>query len=136
MVLEALGALTVARVLITVLPFRVIVRLLGDQSNKLGVAVPIELTEEATTQIELIAWSITAVSRHVPWNSMCYPKCLAAAWMLRRRKMPYKIYFGLKKDSSNLVAALLAHSWVEIGDRSLFGNQRDLGFAKLICISH
>ena len=135
LVLEAFATLMFARTAIALLPFQAIVKSLGNQSMEPGVSNSSNRGAAASTKIPGVVWSITAVSRHIPWASTCYPKCLAAAWMLRRRKIPYRIYFGLKKVASNGTVELLAHSWVEINERPIFGEQLNHGFTKLICIS-
>lgn len=135
LVIEAFATLLFARAIIALVPFRAITRLLGDPSIERSAGTSPNLSASLASLSTRIAWSITAVARHSPSTMVCYPKCLAAALMLRRRKIPFRIYFGVKKDGSSSSPELLAHSWVEIHERSFFGDPQDHGFTPLLSIS-
>lgn len=108
--MAAWALLGLYRLLIGVLPFRLIRRLLGESRSTSTVAVAeIEPAQRArATQIGAV---VRAAARHTPWRSDCYPQALAARTFLAARRIPHTVSFGVRRDG----AALLAHAWVGAG---------------------
>lgn len=71
-------------------------------------------TGELQTAIRL-AGLIARIARRLPLNFNCLAQSLALAAMLRRRSIPARVEFGVRKKSEN--GELAAHAWVTCGDR-------------------
>jgi hypothetical protein len=74
-----------------------------------------------------IEWSIDAVVRHAPLTFVCFPQCLAAYFMLRRRHIASKLFYGVTRDADHLKA----HTWVKVGDRTVVGGDVESRFTVL-----
>ena len=74
-----------------------------------------------------IEWSIDAVVRHAPLTFVCFPQCLAAYFMLRRRHIASKLYYGVTREADHLKA----HTWVKVGDRTVVGGDVESHFTVL-----
>jgi Uncharacterised nucleotidyltransferase/Transglutaminase-like superfamily len=74
-----------------------------------------------------IEWSIDAVVRHAPLTFVCFPQCLAAYFMLRRRHIASKLFYGVARDADHLKA----HTWVKVGDRTVVGGDVESHFTVL-----
>jgi hypothetical protein len=74
-----------------------------------------------------IEWSIDAVVRHTPLTFVCFPQCLAAYFMLRRRHIASKLFYGVTRDADHLKA----HTWVKVGDRTVVGGDVESHFTVL-----
>ena len=74
-----------------------------------------------------IEWSIDAVVRHAPLTFVCFPQCLAAYFMLRRRHIASKLFYGVTRDADHLKA----HTWVKVGDRTVVGGEVESHFTVL-----
>ena len=112
--LEAWLLLHASRVLILFFPFKKIAASLGV------------LNQESINEIidlliaNNIKKAIQRASRVTLHSSKCYDQALAGKIMLKRRKLPSTIYFGLSKnDQSNLIA----HAWLRFGDQILTGER-------------
>ncbi len=64
-----------------------------------------------------VEWSIGAAARHAPLTFVCFPQCLAAYFMLRRRHIASRLFYGVARRAS----ALKAHTWVKVGERIIAG---------------
>ena len=74
-----------------------------------------------------IEWSIAAVVRHAPFTFVCFPQCLAAYFMLRRRHIASTLVYGVTREHDQLKA----HTWVKVGDRTIVGGEAAAGFTVL-----
>jgi hypothetical protein len=74
-----------------------------------------------------IEWSIDAVVRHAPLTFVCFPQCLAAYFMLRRRHIASKLFYGVTREADHLKA----HTWVKVGDRTVVGGDVESHFTVL-----
>ena len=72
-------------------------------------------------------WSIDAVVRHAPLTFVCFPQCLAVYFMLRRRHIASKLFYGVARDAGQLKA----HTWVKVGDRTVVGGEVESHFTVL-----
>jgi hypothetical protein len=119
LLIEALGLLCWARLLIRVLSFRRIAPRLGQPMKE----SPREIDETERQLASRIAWAVQAVTRNAPLGFVCLPQAIAAKWMLRRRRVPSTLYLGLqRKDEFDLTA----HAWLRVGDRILTGRAESL----------
>jgi len=108
LLLEALVLLAVARAAVLLLPFRWVARALGKEA-----AQTTEQDDPATLRaVCRIRAMVHAVSQNVPWTSKCLDQAIAARIMLRWRRIPATVYFGVKNDEQGQLAA---HAWLRSG---------------------
>ena len=110
---ETAATLAAASFAIRALPFRKIVGAL--------VRRPIELEAEHSAslgQIGRTAWAIEACARLVPWRTVCFQKGLTMQWMLRRRRIPTLLHYGVAQDEQR---GLSAHVWITYRGEGIMG---------------
>jgi hypothetical protein len=81
----------------------------------------------ARETISRVQWSIDAVARHAPLNFVCFPRSLAAYFMLRRRHIVSKLFYGVAREADQLTA----HTWVKVGDCTVVGGEAESQFTVL-----
>jgi hypothetical protein len=112
--LEAWILLHASRLIILFFPFKKIasfVGVLNKESNK-------EITEQIIASD--IKNAIRRATRYTLHSSKCYDQALAGKFMLKWRRLPSTIYFGLsKKDQNNLIA----HAWLRFGSNIITGEK-------------
>ena len=115
--------LGLARLAILTVTFRRIAPRLG---NSVGVApwVPV-LDERQTKSARLVGQVIRLAARHTPWESNCFPQAIVARIMLGFYRVPYCLFFGVRRNSAT--GAFDAHAWVAAGRVRVIGG---LGFDK------
>lgn len=106
--IEALAALTLASMLIAMLPFRWAVRVVAGRPA----ATPADPRVAGR-----IAWALRNWAGRVPWRAMCFQQGLAAQLMLRRRGRAATVHYGARHDDGRLVA----HVWVRSGATDVIG---------------
>jgi hypothetical protein len=74
-----------------------------------------------------VQWSIDAVARHAPLTFVCFPRSLTAYFMLRRRNIVSKLFYGVAREADQLTA----HTWVKVGDRTVVGGDAESQFTVL-----
>jgi hypothetical protein len=79
---------------------------LGAQAKSPG-----EPTEGDCEKAQELGRMVLAQAARFPWNSTCLVQSSALMSMLRRRKIPAEIRFGVAKGSGGI----RAHAWVECG---------------------
>jgi hypothetical protein len=77
--------------------------------------------------IDRVQWSIDAVVRHAPLTFVCFPRSLAAYFMLRRRHIMGKLFYGVARGRDQLTA----HTWVKVGDCTVVGGEVESQFTVL-----
>jgi hypothetical protein len=121
--IEAGCMLTFFRIALSFLPVQ---KLTAWMSKPHPVRRSISQANAART-LRRIEWSIEAVVRHAPLTFVCFPQCLAAYFMLRRRHIASKLFYGVTRDASQLKA----HTWVKVGDRTVVGGEVESRFTVL-----
>jgi hypothetical protein len=116
---EAAAALSLAALLIALLPFRILVR-----TFRWGRA-PGESQDRQAILADQLALAVERASRRVPWRSVCFDQGLAMHWMLRRRGYGSILHYGIRQGE----AALGAHVWVSLDGRILVGADEAAGHA-------
>lgn len=119
--IEAACMLTFFRIALNFLPVQKLTAWMG------GAAQPSLAQEEPGQTLRRIAWSIDSVVRHFPLTFVCFPQCLAAYFMLRRRHIASKLFYGVTRDADQLKA----HTWVKVGDRTVVGGELESRFTVL-----
>jgi hypothetical protein len=126
LLLQAVIALAIVRGALRVFSFRVIARALGLREGRAA-----EIVDAATVErAERIGWVIRVAAAHVPWNTTCLMEALAAAGLLRVRGIGGTLSLGVAKGASP-DDNLLAHAWLQCGDRVLTGESERDRFAEL-----
>lgn len=120
--LETFGLLLFSKLLILFIPLRKVAPYLGDLNGE----VRKELSSGETLIAEKIMVFICKVGNNMPWKSVCLDQALACMILLKKKKIPYSLYLGVKKDEAN--QKLMAHAWVLCGDKILIGGRRSLQF--------
>ena len=121
--IEAAGMLTFFRIALNFVPVRKLTAWMSRSDQALS-----SLSQEERAQtLRRIEWSIDAVVRHAPFSFVCFPQCLAAYFMLRRRHIASRLFYGVKRDADQLKA----HTWVKVGDRTLVGGDVESLFTVL-----
>ncbi len=114
LLIEALFHLTLARVIILLLPFHWFSSRLGQASAESNS----ELTAAQVMYAAQIGAAVARMSPHTLWDSACLTQAVAAQWMLHRRNIPSTLYLGIEKESKQ---KWLAHAWVRCGQNILVG---------------
>lgn len=107
--MEAFTLTGLARPVVLLVPFRRLQPYLRDKNTD---------TPPDESLIADIGWAVRAASRRTPWQSTCLVQAITGKWMLRRRRLPGTIHFGVAKDGSE---GLKAHAWLRSGKQILTG---------------
>ncbi|MCF2872367.1 lasso peptide biosynthesis B2 protein [Octadecabacter sp. G9-8] len=122
LILPVFVLLGFARLAILCLPFRVYARFLGDQVNNHSV-LP-NLAGPRPTRAKRIGRMVRRTAKITPWKSLCLAQVMVASFLLRRAKIPYRVFFGLAAAATdNAPDPLNAHAWLRVGDTNLTGGQ-------------
>jgi hypothetical protein len=111
---EAWLFLHASRLMILFFPFKKIAALIG--------VLNIESNKEINEQLfaSNIKNAIRRATRYTLHSSKCYDQALAGKFMLKWRRLPSTIYFGLSKnEQSNLIA----HAWLRFGSDIITGEK-------------
>jgi hypothetical protein len=104
------------------LSFKQIIQLLGfslGEHHLLPIASQLKTAQR-------IGWAVQATAPHAPWQSLCLAQALAAAAMLRRRRLPGTLYLGVARGEDRKAHA---HAWLRCGDDILTGGRTYKRFA-------
>ena len=67
------------------------------------------------------------MARRSPIEFVCFPRCLAASYLLRLRGVPSRLHYGVAREAGKLVT----HTWLESGGEVLVGGEVKAGYATL-----
>ena len=84
-------------------------------------------SEASAAQIELVARTISAAARRLPFRTECYEQALAARAMLARRGARSTLHFGSGKKDGDLTA----HVWLSSGGHIVVGAQQAANHVEL-----
>ncbi len=90
-------------------------------------AHPVARDEAALRTIRRVEWAVGATVRHSPFTFVCFPQSLAAYFMLRRRHIHSKMFYGVTREEQKLKA----HTWIKVGDRTVVGGEAESLFTVL-----
>ena len=99
--------LILAEILLWAVPFSRLARWLGAPGEG----------PKTTADASGIATALTRAGRALPWHPSCLRLALAGAVMLRRRRMPWVVHFGVSRDESGIIS----HAWLKVGDSFVSG---------------
>jgi hypothetical protein len=77
----------------------------------------------------MIAQAVIRGAQHLPVEVVCLPRAMAVQWMLRRRRRPSALVFGIlpQLDSGDIHAL---HAWVEAGTTIIIGDDPTRSYAR------
>lgn len=117
---EAFARLGFVRLMILVLPFRVIAKRLGEQHA--------ETTRDDDPRVfdvvRRVRWALLAASRRAPWRCKCLEQGITAKRMLRARGIETTLYLGVARGEK-----IDAHAWLRCGTLDVCGGDGASRFA-------
>jgi len=116
LLLEAFVMLGIVRLLVLTIPFKWLALSLGKHLQESGTQVSASDLDYA----RLIGQAVCSAANNTPWESVCLPQAVAGKWMLKRRRIPGTLYFGVAKAETK-PEKLAAHAWLRCGDYILTG---------------
>ena len=66
-----------------------------------------------------VARIVRRVARHVPFPAVCLPQAMALQWMLRRRRIASRLFFGARRKAQD--PGLDFHAWLTVGGECVIG---------------
>ncbi len=120
---EAALFLLGARIDLRVRPVRAVLR--RSETSPVHLARPRSVSENSVT-VERVRDAVLTVSRHAPMRFVCFPQALAAHAMLRRRGIPSRLHYGVRRSADG---QLRAHTWLEAGGRTILGGEASALFS-------
>ena len=128
MALEAVPLLLLARLLVKYVPMR-------RWRHRLSTAEePGGPPPEGRRLGRKVARVVRRVARHVPFRAVCLPQAMSAQWMLRRRGIPSRLFFGARRrlrpetahPEDGLASGMDFHAWLTVGGACVLGGvERD-----------
>lgn len=109
--LEALCWLTIAKAALAWIP---VAKVIGWKGRKLQQ----ERMAGAGT-LRDVRHAVLVVARYSPLSFVCFPQCLAASEMLRRRGVASRLHYGVAREGHKLVT----HTWLEAGGEIVIGGE-------------
>jgi hypothetical protein len=109
LVIEAAAMLALARLVVRLLPFRVIAAGLRRWPES-GAADP--------ALARRVRAAVTIAARNVPWNAVCLPQAIAAKAMLALRGSGSALHLGAAFDGDGRI---VAHAWLTAGGEVVIG---------------
>ena len=120
---EAACMLLFFRAALHFVPVQSLTRWMGQR----GELSPASIDGQTAQTLRRVEWSIDAIVRHSPLEFVCFPQSLAAYFMLRRRKVASRLFYGVARQNDQLTA----HTWVKAGDRTVVGGEVESQFTVL-----
>lgn len=111
LLMRAGAALLTARLSLMTMPFTTARKLVGRSQELLPMPA-------ARLSPERVVWAIEVAGRAMPLLRNCLAQALAAQAILARVAHPCELRIGVAKNERG---ELLAHAWLESGDRVLIG---------------
>lgn len=106
---EAAAALGTAALAVRLLPFKRIAARVQAPSR--GSASPPDV------EVERVRRAIDAWTNRLPWPPKCFVRGLAALWLLQRRGIDARLFYG----AATIAGTLKAHVWVKAGEIDVVG---------------
>jgi hypothetical protein len=127
---EALVLLAFFRVCLAVMPVRRILRAIthrravdagaGSAANT--------ATAEGTRFARRVCWAVSAIARHSAVEFVCFPQTLAGYMMLRWRRVPSTMIYGVARSPDG---ELLAHTWLTVDGTIILGGEAAADFTPI-----
>lgn len=110
--MRAMALLTLARLLVELVPFRIWRNTLGPSDGAIA-AVDLPRANRLSAHIA------RAASR-LPFSVRCLPQAMALSWQLRSRRIPHRIVFAARPAAQRSQGDML-HAWIECGGETVIG---------------
>ena len=110
--IEAWILIHIVKLIILILPFKKIAGLMGVANCETA------YVNDSVAIAEHVENAILRAARYSMHTSKCYDQALAGKMMLRLRKLPSTIYFGLAKNDKS---EMIAHAWLRLGSQIVAG---------------
>lgn len=120
---EAVVFLALALLMIRWAPIRMVMK-----SASLGRAGDLSPGAEMRA-IDQARWAVSCAAHRLPWRPVCFPRGLAAQWMLRRRGIGSTLHHGVARNATK---ALVAHVWVTHRDENVIGSAAARDFTVVV----
>jgi hypothetical protein len=111
---EAVFTAAYVKTTLLFLPFRKVALWLGSLKDQPDV----QTAPDQQHLVKKISFAVKLCDRYTPWPTECYTRSLTAKIMLKRRKLPSTLYFGLRKDETN---SLKGHAWLQCSGITVTG---------------
>lgn len=108
---RAAWRLLVARIVLSVVPFRRVAAKLSSASAAGSGRVDPDLAAR-------VGRAVTIAANHVPWRADCFPRTIAARALLRQHGCASTIHIGVERQGG---AGLAGHAWLTCGDTVVTG---------------
>lgn len=81
-----------------------------------------------------VARVVRRVARRAPFSAVCLPQAMAVQWILRRRGIPSRLFFGARRrpcpesapHTDGSASGMDFHAWLTVGDDCVLGGaERD-----------
>jgi len=108
---EALGWLLVAKAALAWIP---VAKVIGWKQRELREERPAD-----ADSLRMVRHAVLVVARYSPVKFVCFPQCLAAGEMLRRRGIASRLHYGVARAGDKLVT----HTWLEAGGEIVIGGE-------------
>lgn len=126
---EALVLLAIFRVCLALVPVRRIIRAVTHKRTETSNGVrESAATESAIDFARRVRWAVSAIARHSAVEFVCFPQALAGYTMLRLRRVPSTMVYGVTRSAEG---ELIAHTWLTVGDRIVLGGEASGGFTAI-----
>lgn len=121
--------LGISRLLIKVFAFKHLARWLGVHDG-LAPRTP-SCTQAQEAIARNIGRAIRVAASYTPWSSNCFSQALTARFILGLYKVPYALFFGLRRDPET--DQLKAHAWVVAGRLNVTGGRGFKNYVSVGC---
>ena len=137
--IEAAVLVAAAALAVRALPYRLWSRLPGPRrpSSEAACAAPASPSEAALAA--RVGRAVTAAARRLPFEAVCLPQAMAAHWMLSRRGVDSRLWFGVLDAPAapgtapgNAPAPDRLHAWVEVAGAPVVGGAPGARFRPLV----
>ncbi len=125
LILQAVIALSLFRLLIQFVPFRKISPWLG----KLNQEGDFVITPEQFREIRRVQWAVVRLTTVLPWLSTCLTRAITAKLLLSQQHINATLYLGAAFNNQK---ALNAHAWLRCGKVFVVGGKNHKTFGRLV----
>ena len=94
-----------------------------------GHAPPAGRASSGRRRSRRVARIVRKVARHPPFRAACLPQAMAAQWMLRRRGMESRLFFGARRKAQG--TGLEFHAWLSVAGEHVLGGKEAGTYAAL-----
>lgn len=115
--------LGISRAMLGIVPFKRLMPALGMRLDEEARAHPADAVPATRDDphVGRVLWAVDAAARRTPWESKCLAQSLTGATLLRLRREPALVYFGVRPAVPAEGRPMTAHAWCVSGDRIVTG---------------